>query len=279
MGVGGDSFPIRRWLRHSHLYGGVLLLLPFALFIIAPSAFTPYDPLKTSVMQRLQPPSAEHRFGTDELGRDVFARVVYGARISLPSAFITIVFAAVVGVFAGVTAGYFGGRLDRAIMIVADMVLSFPRIPLAMLVASALGPGIRNAMLSVGIVWWPLYARLVRGLTLRLKQEEYVEAARAIGAGSFHIVRRHILPGAFSSINVRFTLDLGFSVLILASLGFVGLGASAPAPEWGTTVSVSRVYFLTEWWIGFFPGVAITLVVIGTTLLGDALNDLLNPLV
>ena len=146
-----------------------------------------------------------------------------------------------------------------------------------MAVAAALGSGIRNAMLAMAAVWWPLYARLLRGLTLRIKEEEYVQAGYAIGGSGFHVIRKHILPNTVSAIIIRISLDLGFAVLLLASLGFIGLGATAPTPEWGTMVSLGRIYFLTEPWIGIFPALAITLVVIGTTLLGDALNDIWNP--
>lgn len=272
-----SSTAIRLYRRYRQLALGALFLLPFVLFAIAPGAFAPYDPIKTSVKERLQPPSAEHWFGTDELGRDVYSRVVYGARISLTSASITILVASVIGVVAGVMAGYLGGWADRVIMIGADMVLAFPRIILAMAVAAALGSGMRNAMLAMAAVWWPVYARLMRGLTLQIKQEEYVQAAFAIGGNWFHVIRKHIVPNTLNAIVIRISLDLGFAVLLLASLGFIGLGATAPTPEWGTMVSVSRIYFLTEWWIGFFPALAITLVVIGTTPVGDALNDLWNP--
>ncbi len=272
-----SSSATRLWRRYRPLALGALFLLPFVLFAIAPGVFAPYDPIKTSVKDRLQPPSTEHWFGTDELGRDVYSRVVYGARISLTSASITIAIACVVGVIAGVMAGYLGGWAERGIMIGTDMVLAFPRIILAMAVAAALGSGIRNAMLAMAAVWWPLYARLLRGLTLRIKEEEYVQAGYAIGGSGYHVIRKHILPNTVSAIIIRISLDLGFAVLLLASLGFIGLGATAPTPEWGTMVSLGRIYFLTEPWIGIFPALAITLVVIGTTLLGDALNDLWNP--
>lgn len=268
---------IRYWRRYGPLLVGALFLLPFVMFAAVPGAFAHYDPIKTSVKERLQPPNAKNWFGTDELGRDVYSRVVHGARVSLTSASITIAIAGVIGVAAGVVAGYLGGWVDRVIMIVADMVLAFPNIILAMAVAVALGSGIRNAMLAMAAVWWPVYARLLRGLTLRIKQEEYVQASHAIGGSGLHVIRMHILPNTVSEIVIRVSLDLGFAVLLLASLGFIGLGATAPTPEWGTMVSLGRTYFLTESWIGFFPALAITLVVIGATLTGDALNDLRNP--
>ena len=264
--------------RYLSLAVSMLLLLPFLLFAISPETFSAYDPLETSVKERLQPPNPRHWFGTDELGRDVYARVVHGARISLTSASMTIAIASIIGVGLGVIAGYFGGWADRAIMISADMVLAFPNILLAMAVAAVLGSGIQNAMLAMAAVWWPVYARLTRGLTLQIKQEEYVQASYVTGGNWLHVIRKHILPNTLSSLVIRVSLDLGFAILLLASLGFVGLGAAAPTPEWGTMVSLGRTYFLTEWWIGLFPALAITFVVIATTLVGDSLNDLWNPL-
>jgi peptide/nickel transport system permease protein len=252
-------------------------LLPFVLFSISPETLAPYDPLMISVKERLQPPSSAHWFGTDELGRDVYSRVLYGTRVSLISASIIIALAAVVGISVGTTAGYFGGWIDRIIVTITDMVLAFPAIILAMAVATTLGSGIQNAVLAIAAVSWPVYARLVRGLTLQLRQEEFVQAAYVVGCSWLRVIRKHILPNMLSSIVIRISLDVGFAILSLASLGFIGLGATAPTPEWGVMVSVSRIYFLTEWWIGFFPALAITLLVVLTTLAGDELNDLWNP--
>ena len=265
------------WRRHLNLAIGMLILMPLLLSAVAPGAITPYDPLKTSVKELYQPPSAQHWFGTDELGRDVLSRVAHGARVSLPAASITILLASSIGVLAGLIAGYWRGWADRLIMIVVDMLLAFPSIVLAMAVGVALGRSLRSAVLAVAAVWWPVYARLVRGLTLHIKEQAYVEAAYAIGARPVHIIWKHILPNALSAIIVRVSLGLGFAVLTLASLGFMGIGVNAPTPEWGAMVSWGRTYFLTEWWIGGFPALAITLVVIGTTFVGDALNELLNP--
>lgn len=275
--VGRPSRRRVRWRRYMPLLLSSLLLVPFVLFALFPGLFASHDPIKSSVRDAFMAPSAEHWFGTDELGRDVFSRVVYGARVSLTTALLTIVFATVVGVVVGVIAGYFGGVLDRVLMTVVDMVLSFPSIILAMAVAAALGPSLQNAMLAVAAVWWPVYARLMRALTLSLKTMDYVEASRAIGGRPGHIIIRHIMPNALSTLNVRVSLDLGYAVLVLASLGFIGLGAKPPTPEWGAMINWGRGYFLTEWWIGAFPGLAITLVVIGLTFVGDALNDLWNP--
>jgi len=266
------------WQRYGRLMFGGMILLPFVLFAILPGLFSPYDPLKISVRDTYIPPSLQHPFGTDELGRDVFTRVVYGARVSLTAAILTILAASAAGVFLGVIAGYWGGWTDRIITSFGDMVLSFPSLILAMAVAAALGPGLSHSMMAVAAVWWPVYARLMRGLALHLKHEGYVEAARAAGGRSLYIIRRHVFPNSLSALNVRISLDIGLAVQVLASLGFIGLGASAPTPEWGAMVSWGRTYFLTYWWIGVFPALAIILVVIGTSLLGDAFNDLWNPL-
>ncbi|MGQ0567989.1 MAG: ABC transporter permease [Armatimonadota bacterium] len=265
------------WRRYKRLALGGLILLPFVLFALFPGLISPFDPLKISVKDTYEPPNAAHLFGTDELGRDVFSRVVYGARISLTAAVITIVFASGIGVALGVVAGYWGGWADRIITGIGDMVLSFPSLILAMGVAAALGPGLSHSMMAVAAVWWPIYARLMRGMTLHLKHEGYIDAARCTGGHALYIIRRHLLPNALSALNVRISLDLGIAVQVLASLGFIGLGASAPTPEWGAMVSWGRTYFLTYWWIGVFPTLAIVLVVIGTSLLGDALNELWNP--
>lgn len=199
-----------RWRRYLPLAFGLVILLPFLLFALFPDFFAPYDPVKTSIRSRFTPPSREHWFGTDELGRDVYSRVVYGARLSMGTGLLTIVFASVIGVAAGVIAGYWGGSLDRVIMSVVDMVLAFPTIILAMAVAAALGPSLLHSMMAVAAVWWPVYARLMRGLTLRLKHEAYVEASQAIGGNPTHIIVRHIVPNALSALNVRISLDIGY---------------------------------------------------------------------
>lgn len=258
------------------LTAGIALLLPFLLFALLPEVFATHDPIKTSIRELYAPPSPEHFFGTDELGRDVYSRVVFGARISLVAASIIIGIACCIGIILGTIAGFWQGWADRVIMILVDLVLAFPSLILALAVSAALGPGLRSAIIAAAAVWWPVYARLLRGLTIQLSEMEFVTAARAMGASSPVIVIRHILPNAVYAIVVRISLDLGLAVLLLASLSFIGLGASAPTPEWGAMVAWGRIYFLTEWWIGAFPALAITLVVVGITLLGDGLNDMRN---
>jgi peptide/nickel transport system permease protein len=267
-------FRLRR--KYFSLAAGILLLLPFVLFALLPDVFSTHDPIKSSIRELYTPPSPEHWFGTDELGRDVFSRVVHGAQISLFSAGVIIAVASLIGIILGTVAGYWGGWIDRIIMILVDLVLAFPVLILALAVGAALGPGLRSAMIAATAVWWPVYARLLRGMTLQLKEMEYVTAAQAMGASPIWIIIRHIIPNTLNSIIVRISLDLGFAVLLLASLSFVGMGASAPTPEWGAMVAWGRLYFLTEWWIGGFPAIAITLVVIAITIIGDSLNDLLS---
>ena len=271
---------ISNWAAFSRanpgLTAGLALLLPFLLFALLPNVFATHDPIKTSIRELYAPPSPEHFFGTDELGRDVYSRVVFGARISLVAASIIIGIACCIGIILGTVAGFWGGWADRVIMILVDLVLAFPSLILALAVSAALGPGLRSAIIAAAAVWWPVYARLLRGLTIQLSEMEFVTAARAMGASSPVIIIRHILPNAIYAIIVRISLDLGLAVLLLASLSFIGLGASAPTPEWGAMVAWGRIYFLTDWWIGAFPALAITLVVVGITLLGDGLNDLRN---
>lgn len=262
--------------RSPELLAGLLLLLPFLLFALLPGVFATHDPIKTSIRELYVPPNADHFFGTDELGRDVYSRVVYGARISLVSAALIIGIACLIGVVLGTIAGYWGGWSDRMIMTLTDLVLAFPPLILALAVSAALGSGLRSAIIATAAVWWPVYARLLRGLTLQLAEMEFVTAARAMGASSPLIIIRHILPNAVYAIIVRVSLDLGLAILLLASLSFIGLGASAPTPEWGAMVAWGRLPFLTEWWIGGFPALAITLAVVGITMLGDGLNHALN---
>jgi len=260
--------------RNPGLLAGFLLLLPFLLFAALPSLFSTHDPITPSIPEVYRPPSPDHFFGTDELGRDVYSRVVHGARISLASAALIIGIACLIGVALGTIAGYWGGASDRVIMTLVDLVLAFPSLILALAVSAALGPGLRSAIIAAAAVWWPVYARLLRGITLQLAEMEFVTAARAMGASTGRIILRHILPNAVYAIIVRISIDLGLAVLLLASLSFIGLGASAPTPEWGAMVAWGRLYFLTEWWIGGFPALAITLVVVAITMLGDGLNDL-----
>jgi peptide/nickel transport system permease protein len=227
--------------------------------------------------RKLQPPSRAHWFGTDEVGNDVYTRVVLGARVSLQVGLIITLVGALIGVPLGVIAGYHGGRLGESIMRLTDLFLSVPSLVLALAVVGALGPGIVNALIAVSLVWWPGYVRLVQAKILALKSEPYVEAARAVGSGRGRIVFLHILPNCLSPIVVKASMDMGAALLTAASLGFIGLGAQPPQPEWGSMISIGRNYLPTWWWYSAFPGLAIYLTVLGFNLLGDGLRDLLDP--
>ena len=275
------------WRRYARVYarsatslaGLVIVALFLAIAAVGPWIVPYPEDARGAVHldQKLQPPSRAHWFGTDEVGNDVYTRVVLGARVSLEIGLIITVLAALIGVPLGIVAGWIGGATGEIIMRVTDVFLSVPALVLALAVVGALGPGILNAMLALSLVWWPGYVRLVQGKTLALAQETYVEAARAAGAGRRRIVFRHILPNCVSPIVVKASMDMGTAILAAASLGFIGLGAQPPFPEWGAMISHGRNYLPTWWWYSAFPGLAIYLTVLGFNLVGDGLRDLLDP--
>ena len=230
-----------------------------------------------STAQRFRPPSAQAWFGTNELGQDVFSLVVAGSRISLLAGLAVVVMAAIVGAFIGAVAGYFGRWIDEVLMRFTDLMLTLPSLILAMAIAAALGPGIGNMVFAIAMSWWPGFARLVRGEVMAKKEEVFVQAARALGAGTPRILMRHILPNVISPIIVKMSLDMGFAILTVASLGFVGIGVKPPTPEWGSLLSLARGYMPDYWWTAIFPGIAIFLAVFGFNLLGDGLRDVLDP--
>jgi peptide/nickel transport system permease protein len=236
----------------------------------------PHSPMDLDVMKRLEPPQLAHLFGTDEAGRDNFSRVLYGARITIPVAFVVIVLASLFGAGLGAVAGYVGGRVDELLMRVVDVVLAFPPIVLAMAITAALGAGLRNAMLAILLVSWPEFSRLMRGQVLTIKENDYVIAARALGAPASRVVLVHVLPNAFPPIVVKGTLDIGNAIILTAALSFIGLGAVPPAPEWGAMIAAGQSKF-EYWWAATFPGLAILSVVLGFNFLGDGLQDALNP--
>lgn len=226
---------------------------------------------------KLLPPSAAHWFGTDEVGDDVLTRVIMGARVSLKIGLIITGIAILIGVPLGLIAGLVGGRTDEVIMRFTDVFLSVPGLILAIAIVGALGPGIQNAMLALSLVWWPGYVRLVQAKTLSLKNSIYVDAARSMGASNMRIVFVHILPNCSSPIVVKASMDMGLAILGAASLGFLGLGAQPPFPEWGAMISYGRNYLPDWWWYSFFPGMCIFLTVLGFNLMGDGLRDILDP--
>ncbi len=222
-------------------------------------------------------PSAVHWFGTDRLGRDVLSRVIYGSRPALIVPMGVVLFAVLIGAPLGAIAGYKGGWLDETIMRVTDLFLAFPFLLLAMAITAAIGRGLENAAIALVISWWPWYTRLVRGVTISLKQRYFVEAARAIGVRDSVIILRHILPNTLSPILVQATIDLGTVILAMGGLAFIGLGTQPPAADWGLMISEGRSFVLDQWWLSTFPGLAIFLVVLAFNLLGDALRDIFDP--
>ena len=226
---------------------------------------------------RFRPPSGAHPFGTNELGQDVFSLVLAGTRVSLFAGLAVVALGALVGTVIGAIAGYAGGWTDDILMRIADLKLTVPGLIFAMAIAAALGPGIFNMVLAIAAGWWPGYARLVRGEVMAKKEEMFVTAARAIGAGPGRILFRHILPNVMTPVIIKMSLDMGFAILTVASLGFIGIGVKPPTPEWGSLLSVARNYMPEMWWTAIFPGLAIFLAVFGFNLLGDGLRDVFDP--
>lgn len=265
------------FLKRNHLaLVGLVIVVLMLLITLAAPLLAPYDPLKQAIPDRLKPPSANYLFGTDQLGRDILSRVIYGGRISLPAALAVVVFAGFVGTVVGATAGFVGGLVEEIFMRVTDIFMAFPTIILAMAIAAALGPNVSNAIIAMVIVWWPNYARIVRSLVLSVKENEYVQASRALGATEFRVLWRVVLPNSFPPVLVMATLDLGNAILVFAGLSFLGLGAEPSKPEWGRMIS-DGIKFFDQWWISAFPGLAIFLIVMAFNFLGDGLRDALDP--
>jgi len=265
------------WKRSPLSMVGLAIVAGLVLVAVLAPYIAPYDPIEQNLSQRLSMPSYEYIFGTDTLGRDIFSRVVYGTRITLEIAFVITLIGGSAGSLLGVIAGYLGGKVDEILMRVTDMFFAFPRLILALAFAAALGPSLLNMIVAISVVDWPIYARLARGQALSAKREDFIEAARAMGAGTWRIIFLHILPVCLSPIIVQITLRLGDVILTAAGLGFLGLGAQPPTPEWGVMVSDGRNFILNEWWIATFPGFAIMLVVLGFNLLGDGIRDIMDP--
>ena len=255
--------------------GGVLILLVFVA-LLAP-LLAPQDPLAQDLYGRLQAPSLEHPFGTDDFGRDILSRIIYGARISLRIGLVAITAALAVGTVLGLLAGYWGGAIDTLIMRIMDLLLAFPSILLAIAVVAVTGPGIDNAIMAVSVVLIPQFARLVRSSVLSVREMAYVEAARALGAGQARILLISVLPNCMAPIIVQTTLSLGTAILDAAGLSFLGLGAQPPTPEWGAMLAGGRELLLKAPWVMTFPGLAIFAVVLALNLFGDGLRDALDP--
>ncbi|VAV94604.1 ABC transporter, permease protein 2 (cluster 5, nickel/peptides/opines) [hydrothermal vent metagenome] len=256
---------------------GLLILLGLIfVWLFAPFLAT-HDPLMQNLQDRLLPPSLEHFFGTDALGRDIYSRVVHGAGITLYIVTLVAVTAPVFGLLVGTVAGYFGGWIDAVLMRITDIFLAFPKLILALAFVAALGAGLENAILALILTAWPPYTRIARAETLTIRKSEFIDAVRMQGAGAMQIIVRHIWPLCISSIIVRVTLDMAGVLLTAAGLGFLGLGAQPPTPEWGAMISFGRKFILDHWWVAAMPGLAIFVVSLGFNLLGDGLRDLLDP--
>lgn len=263
-----------RHLRRPSIAFGTAVLAFWFVVVLTVQWWAPHDPYET-VGPRLLAPGSRFWFGTDEIGRDLFTRVMYGARQSIPLAIAVVAVGAAVGSVLGALAGYLGRWVDAVIMRTADVLMAFPALLLAMVVSVALGPGPRNAAIAVVVVWWPFYARLARAQVLSIKHREHVDAAITIGAGPGRIVRRHVLPLAFTPIMVNVTSDIGLVVIVMSSLSFLGLGTAPPVPEWGALITSGSKYFF-QWWIAAAPGLAILSVVLACNFLGDGTRDIFD---
>ncbi len=268
---------LSRALANPLTLAGLLIITLLLLVAAAAPWLAPYDPIRTDVPHRLEGPSARHLFGTDQLGRDILSRIIYGTRISLRIAILAAVIATVIGAPLGLISGYFRGRVDDLLMRLTDMFMAFPRLILAMAIAAALRPTLENVIIAISLAAWPAYARLARSVTLGLREENFVEAARALGASPMRILARHIAPGVISPVVIQVSLDMGGIILTAAGLGFIGFGAQPPTPEWGVMISEGRTYITDQWWVSTFPGIAISLFVLGFNLLGDGIRDILDP--
>ncbi|MFY0621000.1 MAG: ABC transporter permease [Pelagimonas sp.] len=265
------------------MLGNPLAMLGAAivLVLVLAAAFAPWiapeSPVGQNLQARLLPPSWDHWMGTDELGRDIFSRVVYGARITLMIVALVALIAAPLGLIIGAISGYFGGWTDKILMGLTDVFLSMPKLILALAFVAALGPGIENAIIAIAITAWPAYARIARAETLTFRNAEFIAATRLLGASHTRVILSHVLPLCTSSMIVRVTLDMAGIILTAAGLGFLGLGAQPPLPEWGAMISRGRTFILDQWWVATMPGIAIIVVSLGFCFLGDGLRDVLDP--
>jgi peptide/nickel transport system permease protein len=260
-----------------HAMIGGIILATLVVLALGASVIAPANPLEMAMANQLQPPSSQHPFGTDEFGRDVLSRVIHGTRISLRVGFLATTIAVGGGMLLGMTAGYFGGWVDNLGQKLIDVLLAFPSLLLALAIIAILGPGLQNVLIALGIGGMPYYARLVRGQVLSLKEREFVEAARVVGARHPRIMFRHIFPNTLSPLIIVGSLDLGWNILAAAALSFLGLGAQPPTPEWGAMLSGGRDFMRDQWWVSTFPGLAIVVTVLAFNLLGDGLRDAFDP--
>ncbi len=274
----GQSY--RRWLAFKRnplaMIGLAIVATLIVVALLAP-VLAPYSPVIQDLDNRLLPPGGAHLLGTDDLGRDILSRLLWGARITLTVVALVAIIVAPLGLAVGVIAGYFGGWVDASLMRITDIFMAFPRLILALAFVAALGPGIENAVIAIALTTWPPYARMARAETLTARQSDFIAAARLLGASPLRILLGHVVPLCTSSLVVRVTLDMAGIILTAAGLGFLGLGAQPPSPEWGAMISAGRRYILDQWWVAAMPGLAILIVSLGFNLLGDGLRDVLDP--
>ena len=269
----------RQWLalrRNPLAVVGLIIVITLLLLAAFAPWIATHDPLLQNLDKRLLPPSSINFFGTDSLGRDIFSRIVHGARVTLVIVILVVVSVGPLGLLIGATSGYLGGWVDRTLMRITDVFLAFPRLVLALAFVAALGPGLENAVIAIAFTAWPPYARVARAETLIIRNADYIAAVRLQGASSWRIVLRHVVPMCLPSLIVRTTLDMAGIILTAAGLGFLGLGAQPPIPEWGAMISAGREQIFDQWWVATFPGLAICIVALGFNLLGDGLRDALD---
>lgn len=268
----------RRFSANRLAFVGLLIIIALLVIAALAGVLAPYSPTFGDLKNaRLLAPSEQHWFGTDDLGRDILSRILYGSRWTLYVVILVAIIAAPIGLLVGTVAGYAGGWTDAVLMRITDIFLAFPKLVLALAFVAALGPGIENAVLAIAITSWPPYARIARAETLTVRNSDYIKAVQLMGASPTRIVLRHIMPLCISSLIVRVTLDMAGIILTAAGLGFLGLGAQPPLPEWGTMIASGRRFILDQWWVAGAPGFAILIVSLGFNLLGDGLRDALDP--
>ena len=267
---------LRQLRKHPEVIVGLVVVVAWLLLSLFAPFIAPFDPLEQHIKDRLQPPNGNYFLGTDELGRDIFSRILYGGRITIPAGFAVIIIDGIIGWLIGALAGFLGGIWDEIMMRITELFMAFPTIILAMAITAALGPSIRNAVLALVIVRWPNYARLTRGLILETKNKEFVEAARGLGAKGPYLLFKTLLPNSIAPTVVYGSLDIGNAILIFAGLSFLGLGPEPASPEWGRMISIG-IDFFDQWWMWLFPGLAIASLVMAFNFIGDGLRDILDP--
>lgn len=267
----------KRFKQNRFAFVGFLFIALILVVAVFAKWIVPYDPYAMNSTSSLASPNAQHWFGTDQFGRDIFSRILYGAQISLKVGIIAVGFSLFFGTMIGIVAGYFGGKIDQILSRITDVLFAFPDILLALVIMAILGPSLTNLMIAIGIVYTPIFARIARGAVLNIRDSLYIEAARSMGVSSFQIMIRHILPNSLAPLIVQVTLSFAFAILAEAALSFLGLGVSPDTPSWGIMLSEAKDWMEISWWTAIFPGIAITLAVLSFNIMGDGLRDALDP--